>query len=152
MFHFIGYIPFEGRLYELDGLKEGPIDHGAITGDNWLETATPIIEKRMQRYSEGEIHFNLMAIVSDKKMLYERQIAELSETMMDASEKESQIARLRMLIEDEVVKNKRYKVIILYCCQRIRVTHDFYAFRLCRWKMFEGNTITFHLLWNCLKC
>ena len=29
------------------------------------------------RYSEGEIRFNLMAIVSDRKMIYERKITEL---------------------------------------------------------------------------
>ncbi|UYV82619.1 UCHL5 [Cordylochernes scorpioides] len=70
VFHYVSYVPIDGRLYELDGLKEGPIDLGAIgPGRDWLEVARPVIERRMQRYNEGEIHFNLMAIVSDRRML-----------------------------------------------------------------------------------
>lgn len=27
-FHFVSYVPINGRLFELDGLKPYPIDHG----------------------------------------------------------------------------------------------------------------------------
>ncbi|CAF4645862.1 unnamed protein product [Rotaria sp. Silwood2] len=49
-FHFIVYIPFKGYLYELDGLKTAPIDHGAIPEDNeWLDVARPIVQQRIQK-------------------------------------------------------------------------------------------------------
>jgi hypothetical protein len=37
-FHFVSYVPINGRLFELDGLKKFPIDHGPIPqGENWTE-------------------------------------------------------------------------------------------------------------------
>ena len=82
-FHFVSYVPVNGRLYELDGLREGPIDLGACNQDDWISAVRPVIGKRIQKYSEGEIRFNLMAIVSDRKMIYEQKIAELQRQLAE---------------------------------------------------------------------
>ncbi|CAG2054533.1 unnamed protein product, partial [Timema podura] len=114
VYHFVSYLPIDGRLYELDGLKDGPIDLGAVAPDaDWLDVVRPVIEKRMKRYSEGEIHFNLMAIVSDRKMIYERKTIEIQkqieESGMDTDVHQAEIAKLKLLIQDEENKSKRYQ-------------------------------------------
>ncbi|KAM8813215.1 ubiquitin carboxyl-terminal hydrolase isozyme L5 isoform 3-T3 [Rhynchonycteris naso] len=132
-FHFVSYVPVNGRLYELDGLREGPIDLGACSQDDWISAVRPVIEKRIQKYSEGEIRFNLMAIVSDRKMIYEQKIAELQrqlaeEEPMDTDQGnmlsaiQSEVAKNQMLIEEEVQKLKRYKI------ENIRRKHNYLPF------------------------
>ncbi|XP_034834551.1 ubiquitin carboxyl-terminal hydrolase isozyme L5 [Maniola hyperantus] len=113
-YHFVGYIPIQGRLYELDGLKDGPIDHGPIAPEqDWLDVVRPIILKRINTYLNDEIHFNLMALVSDRKMVYERKIHELTDDTralgMETNEVENEIRNLQMLIELEDQKMSRYQ-------------------------------------------
>ena len=48
-FHFVAYVPFNGRLYELDGLREGPIDLGKCDQSDWLKAVKPVLDKRIQR-------------------------------------------------------------------------------------------------------
>ncbi|XP_011208915.1 ubiquitin carboxyl-terminal hydrolase isozyme L5 [Bactrocera dorsalis] len=127
VYHFIGYIPINGRLYELDGLKEGPVDLGAVAADqNWIDVVRPIIEKRMQKYSEGEIHFNLMALVSDRLKIYQQKIDNLINTAEDAmdtdEDRQTEIAKLRSKMEYEVEKRKRYKI------ENIRRKHNYLPF------------------------
>ena len=65
-FHFISYVPFNGQLYELDGLQKGPISFGPCTEENWLGIARTQIQERIQKYAASEIRFNLLAVIGDK--------------------------------------------------------------------------------------
>ncbi|OWK08321.1 UCHL5, partial [Cervus elaphus hippelaphus] len=92
------------------------------------------VHNSFARYSEGEIRFNLMAIVSDRKMIYEQKIAELQrqlaeEEPMDTDQGsnmlsaiQSEVAKNQMLIEEEVQKLKRYKI------ENIRRKHNYLPF------------------------
>lgn len=68
LYHFIAYIPFNGKLYELDGLQPHPILHGDCAAGQFPEKVIEVLQRRIGRYPEGEIRFNLMAAVRDLRV------------------------------------------------------------------------------------
>ncbi|KAF6264486.1 ubiquitin carboxyl-terminal hydrolase [Scenedesmus sp. NREL 46B-D3] len=76
VYHFIGYLPVNGKLYELDGLKQGPIMLAdAVNQDSWLDEVAPHIQARIARYAANEIRFNLMALIGDRHAALQQQLA-----------------------------------------------------------------------------
>ncbi|KAF8476990.1 hypothetical protein BDZ91DRAFT_688007 [Kalaharituber pfeilii] len=74
-FHFIAYVPIDGSLWELDGLKRQPVKLGSCTADTWLSLATPKIHERILRYEQDEIRFTLLAIVKKPLTILQSSLA-----------------------------------------------------------------------------
>lgn len=87
-FHFVAYVPQSNVLYELDGLQKGPIVVDTVGAEEqeagatgWLDIARKAIQDRMQQLGgEGSIKFNLMAVIEDKRVLLESQLADTAES------------------------------------------------------------------------
>ncbi|CAI9725439.1 ubiquitin carboxyl-terminal hydrolase-like [Octopus vulgaris] len=62
--HFITLISRNNKLYELDGRKEGPVCHGEINKESFLESAAAMVKKFMARDPE-EMDFSVMALAED---------------------------------------------------------------------------------------
>ena len=82
-YHFIGYVPFQGKVWELDGLKSGPVEVGELPTSpspsgsdtaahrNWMDVVRPVLRMKMRQHGGGDdetgsIRFNLLAIAEDK--------------------------------------------------------------------------------------
>ncbi|XP_030752733.1 ubiquitin carboxyl-terminal hydrolase [Sitophilus oryzae] len=59
--HFVAFVEKEGNLYELDGRKEFPINHGPTNEDTFLEDAAKVCKQFMERDQE-DINFTIMAL------------------------------------------------------------------------------------------
>ncbi|CAI4212177.1 unnamed protein product [Parascedosporium putredinis] len=69
-FHFIAYLPVNGKLYELDGLQPSPISHGDCDGttEDFGAKVMDVLQRRIARYDASEIRFNLLAMVRDRRI------------------------------------------------------------------------------------
>lgn len=76
-FHFVSYVPINGRLFELDGLRKFPLDHGPV-GDDWTDKLRDVISQRLGIATGGEpyhdIRFALMALVPDASSSLQRKL------------------------------------------------------------------------------
>ncbi|XP_069045622.1 ubiquitin carboxyl-terminal hydrolase BAP1 [Lepisosteus oculatus] len=101
-FHFVSYVPIKGRLFELDGLKAYPIDHGPWgEEEEWTDKARRVIMERIGLATAGEpyhdIRFNLMAVVPDRRIKYESKLHILKMNRQTVLEGLQQLIRVTQL-------------------------------------------------------
>lgn len=75
-FHFVSFVPINGHLFELDGLKPFPMDHGSWdTNEDWTDKFRRVITNRINiSNGEQDIRFNLMAVVPDRRIAIQHKL------------------------------------------------------------------------------
>lgn len=63
-YHFIAFVHKDGNLYELDGRKEFPINHGPSSDDTFLNDAAEACRKYMSR-DPGNVNFTIVALTAE---------------------------------------------------------------------------------------
>ncbi|KAJ3032623.1 hypothetical protein HDV00_007317 [Rhizophlyctis rosea] len=67
-FHYVSYVPVNGVVWEMDGLKRKPWSKGNVPEDgNWISVVKPVIQARMNAYENEAVRFCLMAIIPDRR-------------------------------------------------------------------------------------
>lgn len=64
-FHFVAYVPVNGTLYELDGLREAPLNHGVCSKEEFPEKVVEVVRRRVEGFPTGELRFALLAVCGD---------------------------------------------------------------------------------------
>ncbi|CAD6998376.1 ubiquitin carboxyl-terminal hydrolase [Ceratitis capitata] len=64
--HFIAFVNKDGTLYELDGRKHFPINHGATSEESFVQDAANVCRKFMAR-DPDELRFTVMAITATQE-------------------------------------------------------------------------------------
>jgi ubiquitin carboxyl-terminal hydrolase L5 len=87
LYHFIGFIQKDGRIWELDGLKPEPIAHELCTEEEFAEKLSFVIQRRMRHYKEGELRFSLLGVMKDRRVICE-EIGDVEGLQMELTERE----------------------------------------------------------------
>ncbi|XP_012230395.1 ubiquitin carboxyl-terminal hydrolase calypso [Linepithema humile] len=108
-FHFVSYVPINGRLFELDGLKPYPMDHGPWKEhEEWTEQFRRVITDRLGM-ATGEqlqdIRFNLMAVVPDRRLAISHKLTMLKTNRQIVLEALQQLVKLSHQDGGNVEKN-----------------------------------------------
>uniref|UniRef100_A0A1W7RAQ2 Ubiquitin carboxyl-terminal hydrolase n=1 Tax=Hadrurus spadix TaxID=141984 RepID=A0A1W7RAQ2_9SCOR len=65
--HFVTFVQFDGTLYELDGRKSVPINHGSTSDDSFLQDACRVCKEFMERDPDN-VNFTVVALTASADM------------------------------------------------------------------------------------
>lgn len=133
-YHFVAYIPYKGKVYELDGLQEGPIECGeydAGTENAWHGACQKVLRERMEAYKkpgQSEIRFNLLKVVKNRQAVYIPKLATLRAELSADTENvilHAEVQKLEMKVAEEKEKFNKWDL------ENTRRKHNYVPMILC---------------------
>uniref|UniRef100_A0A1I7TNS7 Ubiquitin carboxyl-terminal hydrolase n=1 Tax=Caenorhabditis tropicalis TaxID=1561998 RepID=A0A1I7TNS7_9PELO len=135
-YHFVTYVPIGGKVFELDGLREHPLEVATVeAGGDWVEAVRPIIQQRIFSKVGDVMPSTLMALVPNRKKQYQ----EMLESLLQANDNNKnnelyeQIADINKAIEEEDRKMATYRK------ENARRRHN--VFKPVRFTPYYGNKL-----------
>ncbi|KAJ3336016.1 Ubiquitin carboxyl-terminal hydrolase bap1 [Gonapodya sp. JEL0774] len=98
LFHFVSYLYRNGAVWELDGLRSGPINHGPATPTTWISQLSTILQRRMSAQPTN-IKFSL-------QVLRRKPLDILTEKLRAGAESMTDVERRDIETDVEVEKEK----------------------------------------------
>lgn len=109
VFHFVSYIHQKNSIFEIDGLREGPIlIQEGVENKDWINKIKPIILERINLYANNEIKFNLLALIPDKKVKFQ------NEKILNENKRAYILKKLNKEIDNKTNNSNDIDVIILF--------------------------------------
>ena len=110
-FHFVAYAPVNGNVYELDGLRDGPILINSVDEhQNWIDIAKVEIQRRIGQFDTAEINFNLMALVQNKGKAAKAELVRVESAIDQLKNKDSLSNADEEILQSETKPEGRIRI------------------------------------------
>ncbi|KAF7721199.1 ubiquitin carboxyl-terminal hydrolase [Apophysomyces ossiformis] len=74
MYRYISYLRMGGHLWELDGLKKGPLRLAPCSEENWLDMVRTEIQRKVDLFCRQQIPFSMWSVIEDRYRVYQRRL------------------------------------------------------------------------------
>ena len=103
-YHYVSFVPINGRLFELDGLKEFPIDHGPWGAlEKWTDLFQRTVTQRLRE--SQDCLFNLLALVPDP-------VPQISEHLKRLQNEQTEVLENAVELAREVISEREKKSLV----------------------------------------
>ncbi|KAL8738922.1 MAG: hypothetical protein Q9181_000374 [Wetmoreana brouardii] len=125
-FHFIAFVPVQGKVWKLDGLERQPQNLGPINSSDWVMQVAPELESRMSQYEDGQIEFAILALVKEPLTTLVAALAENVKSIVSASQRLGQLKSdwEYFLADQSDGDSPAEQDVILGPCEQYRLDHE----------------------------